>query len=79
MSVKFPLNKHHKNTMGNPSNQTKQNKKQNKIKLINKQQHKKENEILENKTQKKNQPKRQKDQKSKLHMTLKQEFSKNDI
>lgn len=39
--------------MGNPSNQTKQNKKQNKIKLINKQQHKKENEILENKTQKK--------------------------
>lgn len=52
MSVKFPLNKHHKNTMGNPSNQTKQNKKQNKIKLINKQQHKKENEILENKTQK---------------------------
>lgn len=41
--------------MGNPSNQTKQNKKQNKIKLINKQQHKKENEILENKTQK-NQP-----------------------
>lgn len=38
--------------MGNPSNQTKQNKKQNKIKLINKQQHKKENEILENKTQK---------------------------
>lgn len=53
MSVKFPLNKHHKNTMGNPSNQTKQNKKQNKIKLINKQQHKKENEILENKTQKK--------------------------
>lgn len=52
MSVKFRLNKHHKNTMGNPSNQTKQNKKQNKIKLINKQQHKKENEILENKTQK---------------------------
>lgn len=46
--------------MGNPSNQTKQNKKQNKIKLINKQQHKKENEILENKTQKKNQPKRPK-------------------
>lgn len=77
MSVKFPLNKHHKNTMGNPSNQTKQNKKQNKIKLINKQQHKKENEILEN--TKKNQPKRQKDQKTKLHMTLKQEFSKNDI
>lgn len=63
--------------MGNPSNQTKQNKKQNKIKLINKQQHKKENEILENKTQKT--PKRQKDQKTKLHMTLKQEFSKNDI
>lgn len=53
MSVKFPLNIHHKNTMGNPSNQTKQNKKQNKIKLISKQQHKKENEILENKTQKK--------------------------
>lgn len=52
MSVKFPLNKHHKNTMGNPSNQTKQNKTQNKIKWINKQQHKKENEILENKTQK---------------------------
>lgn len=77
MSVKFRLNKHHKNTMGNPSNQTKQNKKQNKIKLINKQQHKKENEILEN--TKKNQPKRQKDQKTKLHMTLKQEFSKNDI
>lgn len=77
MSVKFPLNKHHKNTMGNPSNQTKQNKKQNKIKLINKQQHKKENEILEN--TKKNQPKRQKDQNTKLHMTLKQEFSKNDI
>lgn len=77
MSVKFPLNKHHKNTMGNPSNQTKQNKKQNKIKLINKQQHKKENEILEN--TKKKQPKRQKDQKTKLHMTLKQEFSKNDI
>lgn len=76
MSVKFPLNKHHKNTMGNPSNQTKQNKKQNKIKLINKQQHKKENEILENKTQKKP---NQKDQKTKLHMTLKQEFSKNDI
>lgn len=62
MSVKFPLNKHHKNTMGNPSNQTKQNKKQNKIKLINKQQHKKENEILENKTQKKN---NQKDKKTK--------------
>lgn len=53
MSVKFPLNIHHKNTMGNPSNQTKQNKTQNKIKWINKQQHKKENEILENKTQKK--------------------------
>lgn len=47
--------------MGNPSNQTKQNKKQNKIKLINKQQHKKENEILENKTQKNN----QKDKKTK--------------
>lgn len=62
MSVKFPLNKHHKNTMGNPSNQTKQNKKQNKIKLINKQQHKKENEILENKTQKKP---NQKDKKTK--------------
>lgn len=61
MSVKFPLNKHHKNTMGNPSNQTKQNKKQNKIKLINKQQHKKENEILENETQKNN----QKDKKTK--------------
>lgn len=60
MSVKFPLNKHHKNTMGNPSNQTKQNKKQNKIKLINKQQHKKENEILENKTQKKNPTKKTK-------------------
>lgn len=63
MSVKFPLNKHHKNTMGNPSNQTKQNKKQNKIKLINKQQHKKENEILENKTQKKKT--NQKDKKTK--------------
>lgn len=62
MSVKFPLNKHHKNTMGNPSNQIKQNKKQNKIKLINKQQHKKENEILENKTQKKT---NQKDKKTK--------------
>lgn len=62
MSVKFPLNKHHKNTMGNPSNQTKQNKEQNKIKLINKQQHKKENEILENKTQKKT---NQKDKKTK--------------
>lgn len=62
MSVKFPLNKHHKNTMGNPSNQTKQNKNQNKIKLINKQQHKKENEILENKTQKKT---NQKDKKTK--------------
>lgn len=48
--------------MGNPSNQTKQNKKQNKIKLINKQQHKKENEILENKTQKKT---NQKDKKTK--------------
>lgn len=48
--------------MGNPSNQTKQNKKQNKIKLINKQQHKKENEILGNKTQKKN---NQKDKKTK--------------
>lgn len=62
MSVKFPLNKHHKNTMGNPSNQTKQNKTQNKIKWINKQQHKKENKILENKTQKKN---NQKDKKTK--------------
>lgn len=62
MSVKFPLNKHHKNTMGNPSNQTKQNKTQNKIKWINKQQHKKENEILENKTQKKT---NQKDKKTK--------------
>lgn len=62
MSVKFPLNKHHKNTMGNPSNQTKQNKTQNKIKWINKQQHKKENEILENKTQKKP---NQKDKKTK--------------
>lgn len=53
MSVRFPLNKHHKTPWEIPQTKLNKTKKQNKIKLINKQQHKKENEILENKTQKK--------------------------